>query len=397
MLNIAGPSCISNLVSSWNMIATDIDNQKSINVLNLDGTAAFDCLFVPKILDTLKDVGVGGRIGKFFQSWLTLRYQFVQICESTSYIARVQSGVPQGSVLGPILYILASSPGLIKAIDDTNAECTRLGIDNKVEIMTYADDIKTYFRLRDENDLIIVKELLKNLEEYSKSTGLRFNGEKSQWLRLGTNQLDCQLMLLGNIIPEVKYMKDLGVWFNKKYTFTTMINTQMAKAACVIQMIKHGLKVRDVKSLTQLYTMYFQSTLLYGSEVWANSDNALKIKLDSMDDKFWALLPNNLVKPDCLTSIQRAMKKNLSLYFKIKYNLSKTSLKTPFKFCQDSANTRGNMMRNLLPPKCRLAMKQKEFVNVTSKLYNKMDLLKRESKLLIVFEREAEKIVRRYF
>ena len=180
--------------------------------------------------------------------------------------------------------------------------------------------------MRDDDDLVIVKYLLENLEEYSRTTGLRFNGEKSQWLRLGPGNLECDLELLGCKIPEVRYMKDLGVWFNKKYTFIPMINTQLSKAASVIQMIRHGLKVRDVRSMSQLYSMYYQSTLLYASEVWVNSDNATKTKLDAMDRKFWALLPAGLERPNCMTSMQVAMKKNLSLYFKIKYNLSRTKL-----------------------------------------------------------------------
>ena len=143
--------------------------------------------------------------------------------------------------------------------------------------------------------------------------------------------------------------------------------------------------------------MYFQSTLLYGSEVWANRDNSMKVKLDEMDRKFWNLLPNGLERPNCLSSMQRAMKKNLSLYFKIKFKLSKTDLKTEFAYTQEATNTRVSSKQELLPPKCRLAMRQKEFVYVTSKLYNQMDIRSRKSRLLTVFENEAELLVRRLF
>ena len=199
-------SCMTNLISSWNSLAYKVD-----------GTAAFDCLLVPVILEKLERAGVGGKAGQFIENWLKMRFQFVQINKATSYLARVKSGVPQGSVLGLIMYILASSPGLVEVVKNTNDECAEKRIKNRINILTYADDVECYFYLCDEEDLEAVKILLKNLENYSYATGLRFNGGKSQLLRLGTKNLDCELELLGCKIPEVKLMKDLGCWFNKGF------------------------------------------------------------------------------------------------------------------------------------------------------------------------------------
>ena len=390
-------SCTTNLVSSWNMLAYKVDKGYSPNVLNLDGTAAFDCLKIPVILEKLQVSGVGGKAGKFIQTWLTERYQFVQLNQATSYLSRVKSGVPQGSVLGPIMYILASSPGLVKVIEDTNNECANLGLQNRVRILTYADDIKCTFYLRDLDDKKAVDILLKNLEDYSKATGLKFNGSKSQLLRLSTNNLECELELSQCKIPEVKLMKDLGCWFNKGYTFIPMMNTQISKAKSVIYRIKNDLKVRDTRSLTQLFHSYYQSSLLYASEVWMNTENATIQKLNDIDDKFWSLLPENATRPDCLSSAQMAIKKNLMLYFKSKFNLAKISLDHGFEFMNDESHTRSSVRKDFLAPKCQKAFTQKEFVYVTTKLLNRMDPAKRESKLISVFAREAELMARTYY
>ena len=390
-------SCTTNLISSWNMLAYKADKGFSPNVLNLDGTAAFDCLQIPVILEQLQIAGVGGKAGLFIETWLTDRYQFVQLNKSTSYLSKVKSGVPQGSVLGPIMYILASSPGLVKAIAETNNECLNLGLSNRVRILTYADDIKCSFYLRDEQDKVAVEILLRNLEDYSKATGLRFNGSKSQLLRLGTNNLECELKLLDCIIPEVKLMKDLGCWFNKGYTFVPMMSTQISKAKSVIHRIKNDLKVRDVRSLTQLYHSYYQSSLLYSSEVWMNIEHATIQKLNESDDRFWSLLPVGSTRPDCMSSAQMAIKKNLMMYFKSKFNLAKISLDHGFEYVNDSANTRSSVRKDFLAPKCQKAFTQKEFVYVTTKLLNRMDPAKRESKLISVFAREAELMARTYY
>ena len=390
-------SCVTNLLSSWNMIANKVDKGYSPNILNLDGTAAFDCLEIPEILRQLKEAGVGGKVGLFLQSWLTQRYQFVQINKATSYIAKVKSGVPQGSVLGPIIYILASSPGLVKAIADTNDECARLGLRNRVRIMTYADDIKCSFYLQNEDDKDAVKVLLKNLEDYTIATGLRFNASKSQLIRFGGKNLECELKLLGSPIPEVTLMKDLGCWFNKNYTFVPMINTQLSKAKRIIQMVKHGLKVRDAKSMLQIFQAYFQSRLLYSSEVWVNLEDATLNKLNHIDNKFWELLPHNIPRPKCLSSAQLALKKNMMMYFKMRHNMAKVTLDDSFSFMQVDTFTRLSMKKDLKLPKCRLAFKQKEFVANTTKLYNRMDPTKRESKLYSVFEKETLRVVEEHF
>ena len=389
-------SCVTNLLCSWNMIAKKVDKGYSPNILSLDGSAAFDCLDIPEILRKLQDAGVGGKVGLFLQNWLTQRYQYVQINKSASYIAKVRSGVPQGSVLGPIIYILASSPGLVKAISETNDECARLGLQNRVRILTYADDIKCSFYLRNESDLDAVNILLRKLEEYTNATGLRFNAGKSQLLRFGGKNLECELMLLGSIIPEVTLMKDLGCWFNKNYTFIPMINTQISKAKRIIQMVRHGLKVRDSRSMLQIFQIYFQSRLLYSSEIWLNLEDATINKLNDIDEKFWALLPNDIEKPKCLSSAQVAVKKNLMMYFKMRHNLAIVNLDEKFKFMQTVTFTRLSMKKDLLLPKSRLAFRQKEFVSITTKLYNRMDPTKRESKLISVFAREAQKIAEEF-
>ena len=385
-------SCVTNLLSSWNMLATKVDKSQSPNVLNLNGTLAFDCLSIPEILRKLSDLGIGGKAGLFLQSWLTERYQYVQINKAASYIARVKSGVPQGSVLGPAIYILASSPGLVKAIAETNDECANLGFRNRVRILTYADDVKCSFQLRDQSDVDAVNILLAKLEKYSEETCLRFNASKSQLLRLGAKNVACDLKLLGNSIPEVKLMKDLGCWFNKGYTFIPMMNTQIAKAKAVILMVKHGIKARDTASLKQLFQMYMQSSLLYSSEVWMNLEKATIDKLNEIDSKFWRLLPEGQTRPNCLSSAQLAIKKNLMMFFKIKHKMAIVSFDEDFKFGQNEALTRLSAKRDLLLPKCKLALKQKEFVSVTTKLYNQMDPIKRESKLISVFSNEAQRI-----
>ena len=117
-----------------------------------------------------------------------------------------------------------------------------------------------------------------------------------------------------------------------------------------------------------LFQTYFQSCLLYASEIWLNIDEATINKLDEVDNKFWNLLPKDIVKPNCLTSAQAAVKKNLMFYFKLKHKMATADLDYGFTFMQSDTNTGLSKKRDLLLPKSRLAFRQKEFISVNTKL-----------------------------
>ena len=120
-------------------------------------------------------------------------------------------------------------------------------------------------------------------------------------------------------------------------------------------------------------------------------------KLSKIDSDFWALLPKEYEKPNCLTSVQLALKKNLVMYFKLKHRLIKTNFVSDFECASDIHSTRSWSRHDLKIKKCKLQAKRIEFVNITTKLYNLMDPVKRSSKLLTVFEKEATRMVISHF
>ena len=388
-------STITNLVSSWNYTVSKIDVQDSRNILGLDGTCAFDVLNIPFILSQIDKIGIGGKVAKILEFWLITRYQYVQLGNSCSYISRVFSGVPQGSVLGPLVFILASGSGIMEIENEVNTLARGQNLP-EVNIYVYADDIKVIFSLKNQHEKDLIDILLRGLDIYSQTTGLRFNASKSQLLRLGPKQLQCDLMLSGNTIPEVRHLKDLGCVFSRTYTFVSMMVSQLAKARRVIRMVSNKLMVRNPESLKMIFQAYFQSTLLYSSEVWLNLENSTLGKLKRIDDSFWKLLPDGQERPKCYNSIQIAVKKNLMLFFKHKFNLCKTTLEEDFRGF-DNLQTRESLRGDLKPPKSRLSVKTREFVTVTTKLYNLMDHDTRTTRLLPNFERAVNLMIERTY
>ena len=310
-------------------------------------------------------------------------------------MAKVHSGVPQGSVLGPLVFILASGSGLMDIEAEVNAS-EEFRSSPEVKFYLYADDITCIFSLKNEREKLKIEAVLAALENYSNVTGLRFNASKSQLLRLGNNQLRTDLSLLGNVIPEVRYLKNLGCVFSKTYTFVAMMNLQLAKAKRVMRMIENKLFVRDAQCLKQIYQCYLQSTLLYSSEVWFNLENPTIDKLRRVDESFWELLPNDQEPPVCYNSVQIAVKKNLMLFFKHKFNICRTDLTEEF-VTFETQQTRESLRGDLKLPKSNLSVKTREFVTVTTKLFNMLDPIKRVTRLLPKFERTVNEMIENNF
>ena len=122
-----GKSCLTNLLEFLEDVTNIVDKGEEADVLYLDFQKAFDKVAHERLFIKLNALGFGGKLLEWLKSWLTGRKQRVVIDGDRSEWAEVTSGVPQGSVLGPILFLV-----FINDIDE--------GLSNK--LFKFADDIK---------------------------------------------------------------------------------------------------------------------------------------------------------------------------------------------------------------------------------------------------------------
>ena len=191
---------ITQLVEVLDRIGRELDHGKQIDVLYLGLSKAFDRVSQAKLLHRLRQFGFRGNILKWFRSYLSNRRQRTTISGTTSKSLPVTSGVPQGSILGPLLFLLYENHLSNYAV--------------RTSIATFADDTKIFRTINSNTDALALQTDLTNFEESSKNVNLKLNASKCKVLRVTRKhnkviylyKLSCE-----TILTSTDCERDLGV------------------------------------------------------------------------------------------------------------------------------------------------------------------------------------------
>ena len=213
-----GHSTETALLSIKNNIHLSLSRGKATALVLLDLSADFNMNDHSTLLACLLDwFGVGGSALKWFSSYLTERYQSVKIGSTLSNIHKLLFGVPQGSVLGPFLFSLYTSP-----------LSTLIGKHKGVNFHFYADDTQLYVHLSHRNASAAFDKLnrcLQDVKEWMSASKLKLNRDKTEFILFGSKkQIEwlkaCfQIDILGNPLHPTESVRNLGVWFDSDFSF----------------------------------------------------------------------------------------------------------------------------------------------------------------------------------
>ena len=249
-------SCETQLVTTIHDIATHLNSGNQVDVLFLDFSKAFDKVPHKRLLYKLNYYGIRGPYLEWIEQFLTDRLQQVVVENKFSALTPVISGVPQGSVLSPLLFLLFSNDLLIS-------------IDSLVKL--YADDVLMYRSINDVSDHQILQDDLNKLIHWSNIWLMPFNLNKCEHL-IVTNKFSPSIYyykLNDYTIQRVQAAKYLGLTISHNLSWSTHIAGIIGRATSALAFFRRNFNQcsRDVK--IKCYLTYIRPIIEYAAVIWS--------------------------------------------------------------------------------------------------------------------------------
>ena len=376
-------SCHTALVKMCDEWLTAINRSNIVGTLFLDLKKAFDLVSHNLIIQKLSLYFPGSNLLTLLTSYLTNRTQKVHLNGEYSADGVVYYGVPQGSVLGPLLFCLF--------INDLPLHIT----DKTVHCEMFADDTTIY--TSHNNTQIIKTKLQHSLNEVHKwcqDNGMILHSDKTKSMVLSTRQkhqikpLKLDFVLEGNTLEQVHTYRHLGVTIDDELTWHPHISSLckiISRNLYLLSQLKHFV---DIHSLKLFYHAHISSHLTYASTLWDNCSNNVFKLLNSLHRRAAKLMipdsscttNDKLIKLQLLPLKHRLFLNKAVFMFKIINNLTPEYLKSLF-FLQ----TYRHSSRTLILPKTRIDLYKSSLSFSGAVLWNSLPISIRSCKTLKTF------------
>ena len=383
-----GRICLSQLLQHMDYVLKALENKFNIDVIYLDFAKAFDKVDHSLLLKKLKSFGITGKLHNWISNFLENRYQQVIVNGKLSRKERVISGVPQGTVLGPLLFLI-----YINDLEEEMKNCI---------LRVFADDSKLVMKLKEQTDHQKLQEDLDNGMTWAEMNNMQLNQKKFQLMHYGKEENLKQSYLTGQeSINSESHVKDLGVHLSEDLSSDTQITEAIKAGRKFMWWILRSFKSRTAEIMLFLYQSYVLPKMEYSSLLWSPYKKKDIAKIETIQRTLTSKIENlqqynyhQRLRKLKLYSLQRRRERFAALYmYKIHAGLVPNNLQLEFyttrreeiKCRQPKINTSGTTHLS--------TVRQHFFTSTGPQIFNLLPRKVKEADTLDSFKRQLDKFL----
>jgi len=377
-------SCSTNLLNYLNEVTSALDSGLSYDVIMIDFRRAFDLVPFRHMIRKLEAHGIVGDVLRWISDWTRDRVQRVVLNGESSTWVEVLSSVVQGSVLGPVLFIIF--------INDIDLVLS----DPSVKIFKYADDSKLGRPIRSDEDSAVLQSSLDNVYKWSLKWGMEIHPMKTKVLHFGYSNPRHTYMLNGVKVTSDSTAKDLGVIIHESCKPSQHVSMIARKANGVLAQLHRTLVSRDRDIVLQLYKIFVRPILESAVAAWCPWERKDIDVLERVQRRATRLVPaiggreyaDRLIICNLTTLEQRRERGDAIEVFKMMNGFTHVNISDFFNFTSQRHDTSTRSVTNklLVPEKCRLDVRKHFFSNRIVQIWNELPLEVRESETINCFK-----------
>ncbi len=346
-----------------------LDDKYSVDTIYMDFQKAFDVVPHRRLISKLSSYRFSHQMSAWIENFLTGRKQQVVVNNSKSNWNDVTSGIPQGSVLGPLLFVIFINDLPESVVSD---------------VFLFADDTKIFRVIKSEEDQETLQNDLDKLNEWSEKWLLKFHPAKCKHMHIGRQMTNQPVYSLSSTnLESTKKEKDIGVFFDENLDFDSHIAEKSKKATQMFALLRRTFHFLNEETFLPLYKTLVRVHLDFASSVWCPYKIKHIEQLESVQRRITKQLPGmgNLSYPERLLKLKlptlsyRRLRGDVIEVYKITNKQYDASCTSCLKLWRDSTNTESSLRghsKKLFQQRARLSVRENSFGLRVVSVWNKL-------------------------
>ena len=366
---VKGRSTVLQLLKVLDIWTETLDNGGCIDVIYCDFMKAFDKVPHSKLIKKIQSYGIKGNLINWIIDLLSHRKQRIRINNIFSNWQEVISGIPQGSVIGPLLFVIFINdlPDVIK----------------NSHIFLFADDMKLFNPIYNEDNCNILQKDLTSAEKWSETSLLKFHPDKCCNMRIGRSSIRNDGYTMGKdqkTINKAETVKDIGVTFDSSLNFEAHMPEKINKANSMMGIIRRTFEYLDDKCFSTVFKSLVRPHIEYANQVWSPYLMKHITALEKVQRRATKLIPGykeldykeRLIRLKLPTLSYRRLRGDMIEIYKILTGKYDSTVTSNFVTLRDNDSiTRGHNLK-IFKERCRLNIRKNSFVYRSTDVWNSL-------------------------